>query len=151
MKKVLIVIATIVLMCSMLALTTFADGTTSSPIGPNPIDLNNVTSSQAQNIANQTQQLTQGTNLGSTGNKILDSDLGKSFIQFLQDATFVITIALPIICGLFGAYYSGRMSMSDEQDHPRWKKRIIICLVVAVVGASISGLIALGLSYVPKS
>ena len=137
MKKVLIIIATIVLMSSMLALTISASSPTASPELTIP-DMS-VYSSSSTTDGNTT-----------SGNKILDSDLWKSFLTFLQNATTVIAIACPVICVICIIIYATRMAMADEQDHPRWTKRIKICLVIAVVGSSASGIIALLLSYVPK-
>ena len=68
----------------------------------------------------------------SGGNLLLESAPVQAFISLLNDASKLIMVVGPLVCGCVAGYYYMRMSAADTQNQPEWKKRITTALESAV-------------------
>lgn len=80
-------------------------------------------------------------------NEIENSTIGMGTIKLLNDLSSYMMVLLPIFSGLCGLYFFFRMNAADEQDQKRWKNRIVICVICAIGGVTIGGIIKAVLSY----
>ena len=87
------------------------------------------------------------TEVEAAGGKLAESDFWIGLMNILNDGTWALTIACPIIGGLAALLFVIRRSMADEQDGKMWTKRINIAIICGVGGMLVSGFIALLTSY----
>lgn len=78
---------------------------------------------------------------------LTDSTIVTGTQQLLTDATTVLAILCPVVCGLVAIYFAIRRGMADEQDGKMWTRRITTAIICGVGGGLISATIALVASY----
>lgn len=78
---------------------------------------------------------------------IADSDLGRGFINLLQDATVFMGVAGVTIGALAAMCFFAARGMADPQDAPMWNKRIKWAIISAVAIPLVSAIINLVASY----
>lgn len=67
--------------------------------------------------------------------------------KLLEDLARVLGIFVPIVCGILLIVFAIMKASADEQDGPRWKKRMIVVIACLVIGISAGGIITLISSY----
>lgn len=67
--------------------------------------------------------------------------------KLLNDAMSVILIADPLIAGVVCVAFLSKMQMCEDEEKPKYKKRVKSTLIVAVIIELIPALVKLLLSY----
>lgn len=84
---------------------------------------------------------------GTVGGSLGSSTIVSGIIVLLNDLTTVLTVLCPVVAVVCVIAFCIARSAADEQEAPRWNRRIRTAIICGVGGGLASGLISLISSY----
>jgi len=85
--------------------------------------------------------------INSDGGKIKNSGLGQGVYNIAQDVSGTLRWLIPVVSVPFILWFLFKMFSGDEQEQPRYKKRLISTLVIVMASTLVTVIINLILSY----
>lgn len=84
----------------------------------------------------------------STGNRFLDSEIGRGVMMLLNDLSFAVMTVGPLVCCVRAAYFMVRAAYEEDMsEQPRWKKRATTAVYYGVAALLVGAVFNILTSY----
>ena len=91
--------------------------------------------------------LAETVSIDSNGGKIRDSAVGKGIFDMAQDVSGTLRWLIPVVSIPFILWFLFKMFSGEEQEQPRYKKKLITTLIIVMASTLVTVIVNLVMGY----